>query len=157
MGISFIAKAVTYGSSLCSIFRFFTTVMVAGDHQGNAGLFQFGTNANSKHWQPCHMLTGGHRGVVRAWCPLTVSTFATVGEDARMCEWNRMGKQAHAAAATTSPRRASLCSDSSNSSSNSCHNHPVSLSTPSTAAATKYGGGPLRRQRRVKPTTGAPY
>lgn len=60
------------------------------------------TNVSSSlYWKVNHILHGGHKGVVRAWCPLRLNNndksastvVITAGEDARLCEWNRLGKQ----------------------------------------------------------------
>jgi hypothetical protein len=42
-----------------------------------------------QQFEVCHVLRGGHRGVVRGWCSLSQSVMVTAGEDARLCEWNR--------------------------------------------------------------------
>jgi WD40 repeat protein len=64
--------------------------LVAGNHDGDACKYRVDAGALSLS----HILVGGHRGDVRSWCPLTNSSiFVTAGEDARMCEWNRLGQQ----------------------------------------------------------------
>jgi WD40 repeat protein len=63
-------------------------LLLAGSAKGDAALFQVGGNDVA----PLHFLHGGHRGVIRAWyaSPVNSNSFLTVGEDARMCEWNRL-------------------------------------------------------------------
>ena len=99
-----------------------------------------------------HRLAGGHRGVVRDWCPLSSSLLVTVGEDARVCEWNLTGRQAHATTATTAGASTMM--------SNSISSHggggvAVRRGSDPTKQqqqqqqppGIKTGGGPVRRQR----------
>ena len=72
-------------------------LLLAGSTNGEAGIFRVGDRDISI----AHRLHGGHRGVIRAWNPLSTNIFMTVGEDARMCEWNRLGCQMYSA-----PRKA---------------------------------------------------
>lgn len=68
-------------------------MLLAGSATGEAALFRAAGGSNgsgSVDFEPCNVLTSGHRGVVRAWCPLSSSTLITAGEDARLCEWNRL-------------------------------------------------------------------
>lgn len=59
--------------------------LLAGSGKGDGAVFQVGEQGAS----PLCYLRGGHRGVIRAWSPNSNrSSFYTVGEDARMCEWN---------------------------------------------------------------------
>jgi WD40 repeat protein len=75
-------------------------LLLAGSSMGDAGLFQVG----GERLSPIHYLHGGHRGVIRAWDSSFSTSFLTVGEDARMCEWSRFqsnplsGMQANGAA-----------------------------------------------------------
>jgi WD40 repeat protein len=58
--------------------------MLAGSSKGDGAVFQVGEQGLS----PLSHLRGGHRGVIRAWSSNhNRSSFFTVGEDARMCEW----------------------------------------------------------------------
>lgn len=59
--------------------------LLVGNCQGDTALYQVGEHGVSL----MNRLRGGHRGVVRAWNFLSSNVFVTVGEDARMCEWNR--------------------------------------------------------------------
>jgi WD repeat-containing protein 89 len=80
-------------------------LLTAGNAQGGAALYRLtrqqngATSYNGDHlnWELCHVLEGGHRGVVRDVCHLSQSVLVTAGEDARLCEWNRLVPQAHAA------------------------------------------------------------
>ena len=65
--------------------------LLAGNHDGNAFMYRVDAGVLSLS----HSLQGGHRGDVRAWSPMLSNSklFVTVGEDARMCEWNRFGNQ----------------------------------------------------------------
>jgi len=59
--------------------------LLAGSSKGDGAVFRVGEQAVS----PVSHLRGGHRGVIRAWSSNSNrSSFFTVGEDARMCEWN---------------------------------------------------------------------
>ncbi len=59
--------------------------MLAGCCKGDGTVFTVGEHVLS----PVSHLRGGHRGVIRAWSSNSNrSSFFTVGEDARMCEWN---------------------------------------------------------------------
>jgi WD repeat-containing protein 89 len=59
--------------------------LLTGSVKGDAALFQVEQHGVT----PQHYLQGGHRGVIRAWHANTASSsFLTVGEDARMCEWS---------------------------------------------------------------------
>jgi WD40 repeat protein len=59
------------------------------------------SSSSSLDWKVNHILHGGHKGIVRGWCPLIgrhhhhQGIVVTAGEDARLCEWNRgyVGKQ----------------------------------------------------------------
>lgn len=96
-------------------------LLAAGNAQGEAAVFGLsGSTDGNGHesWTPCHILAGGHRGVVRGLCHYSESVILSVGEDARLCEWNRLS---------------------------SASSLPTMLS-PAPAAATA-GGGPVRRQR----------
>jgi len=145
-------------------------LLSAGNAEGDAALFRLsqttsptaaatGQQLPAGHqqpsspmgWEACHWLAGGHRGVVRATCLVSQSIVLTGGEDARLCEWNRLGVQA-----MTSPR-----------SSPSGRQKPVVFAagrgggpmlSPSNGAARGVvgGGGPLRRQRQPRPSA-APY
>jgi hypothetical protein len=64
-----------------------TLSLLAGNHAGDGALFT--VDAGSIYVQ--HQLQGGHRGDIRSWCKVALDTFATVGEDARLCEWNKLG------------------------------------------------------------------
>ena len=58
--------------------------MLAGSCKGDGAVFRVGEQDVS----PISYLRGGHRGVIRAWSSnYNRSSFFTVGEDARMCEW----------------------------------------------------------------------
>lgn len=63
--------------------------LLAGSAHGEAAVFSVGEGGVNL----THALQGGHRGVVRAWQALSSGVFVTVGEDARMCEWNRLSGQ----------------------------------------------------------------
>jgi WD repeat-containing protein 89 len=64
-------------------------LLFAGNKSGDTGIF----NVREIDITLCHRLTGGHRGVVRAVSALSNNDiFVTAGEDARLCEWNRMGR-----------------------------------------------------------------
>jgi hypothetical protein len=96
-------------------------LLLAGSANGDAGVFRVGEQDISL----AHHLRGGHRGVLRAWNPLSTNVFATVGEDARLCEWNRLGKQIHSAT-----RKA-----------------PDIIVPNRTGAVVRAGGGKMRRPR----------
>jgi len=152
--------------------------LTAGNAVGDAAIFRLASTtipANQQHqqhigftWQPCHYLTGGHRGVVRAAMHLHTSSPAghqilvTAGEDARLCEWKtNLGM--------TRPTVSSSSVSSSSCSSNHHHamvtdhmettNGPRSFSpsssfswtspaAPLTTVGGTVGGGPIRRPRR---------
>jgi hypothetical protein len=67
-------------------------LLAAGNAQGEAAVFRLsnGSDASPESWTPCHLLTGGHRGVVRGLSHYSESVMMSVGEDARLCEWNRL-------------------------------------------------------------------
>jgi WD40 repeat protein len=85
-------------------------------------------------WEPIHVLTGGHRGVVRSWVRCSDGVTLTAGEDARLCEWSTRPLEPH----QQQPRLASSAP------------HP-----PPRGSAGAGGGGPVRRQR-SRPNLG-PY
>lgn len=126
-------------------------ILCAGNSAGNAALFTYTTNnVNSQqqksYWQASDLLVGGHRGVLRAWCPLATASGAfspvivTAGEDARMCEWNRLGRQANSITSSV----ASMSATKPN-------------KVPAPAHHAVGGGGPIRRQRRHSKPSAAPY
>lgn len=62
-------------------------LLVAGNTKGNLGMFRLDNQTGM--FAPPQILSGGHRGVVRAWTRLSDPAFLiTAGEDARLCEWN---------------------------------------------------------------------
>lgn len=141
-------------------------LLCAGNSEGDAALFVCRDGAT---WQLQNTLVGGHRGVVRAWRPMPpqmgsgfvggvtapVTTIVTVGEDARLCEWNRL-------APAPAQRRPSSSSPVSVSSSGTPAAAPAVASIHSSASLPSLknaqGGGPVRRQRRHShKTSAAPY
>lgn len=70
--------------------------LLVGNGQGDTALYQVGDHGVNV----LNCLRGGHRGVVRAWNFLSSNVFVTVGEDARMCEWNRVSNVFGAGSAT---------------------------------------------------------
>lgn len=102
-------------------------LLLAGSANGNAGVFSVGQTNGEINL--AHYLRGGHRGVLRAWHALSTNIFVTVGEDARMCEWNRLGKQMHSLQQRKEPE--------------------IILAKPSNRPATmpRSGGGKFRRPR----------
>jgi WD40 repeat protein len=116
--------------------------LCAGNSEGNTALYTCKDQSPSC-WQVSDMLVGGHRGVVRAWCPLMTASGAfspvifTAGEDARLCEWNRLGRQANSITGVTSAASVR-------------HNVPA-------PAHQRAGGGPVRRQRCHSKPSAAPY
>jgi len=60
--------------------------LLAGSSKGDGAVFHVGEQGIS----PLTYLRGGHRGVIRSWSSnADRSSFFTVGEDARMCEWKK--------------------------------------------------------------------
>jgi WD repeat-containing protein 89 len=63
--------------------------LLAGNNSGDGETFLVEAGSIS----PSHTLQNGHKGVIRSWTQIPESNhFLTVGEDARLCEWNRQGK-----------------------------------------------------------------
>lgn len=69
--------------------------LLSGTSSGELLLSTIGANGNvhgNNGQRPpimtSHRLAGGHKGVVRDWCPTSSNLLITVGEDARMCEWD---------------------------------------------------------------------
>ena len=66
--------------------------LLSGSSNGEAVFSTLGitiaTNGQRPPITTSHRLEGGHRGVVRDWCPVSASMLVTVGEDARICEWD---------------------------------------------------------------------
>jgi WD40 repeat protein len=110
-------------------------LMMTGSATGDAALFRL-TERSPTNFELCHVLTSGHRGVVRAWSPLSSSTLITAGEDARLCEWNRLGVQAQQAPAVSTPAGSSGMNSST----------WVGRSVAPAAG----GGGPVRPPKRNK-------
>lgn len=63
-------------------------LLFAGNRSGETGIF----NIRENDIALSHRLSGGHRGVVRAISSLSNDRLLTAGEDARLCEWNRLGR-----------------------------------------------------------------
>ena len=59
-------------------------LLLACNHSGDGGIFKVDAGAISIE----HLLQGGHQGDIRSGCTLSSNRYATVGEDARLCEWN---------------------------------------------------------------------
>lgn len=121
--------------------------LLAGNAKGDAALYQVGEQGLTLQ----NRLNGGHRGVVRAWNALSSSIFVTVGEDARMCEWNRVsnvfgaGSGAALSSLSSVPRNRSTEVLFSNAASKSRNVGPLS----------RPGGGKMRRPR--SRMTASPY
>jgi WD40 repeat protein len=98
-------------------------LLLAGSANGEAGVFRVTEQSVS----PIHHLNGGHRGVVRGWAPLSTNVFVTAGEDARVCEWNRLMRQI-----STGRKAAEII---------------VSSARNNTRIIPKAGGGKVRRPR----------
>ncbi len=80
--------------------------LLAGNPFGDAALVQVHPTGA---FQICNTLGGGHKGVIRGWFPLTSSSqggmkFVTVGEDARLCEWDNGGIMSATTTTTTTVR-----------------------------------------------------
>lgn len=127
-------------------------LLCAGNSLGDAALYTCHINQTpSYRWQASDLLVGGHRGVVRAWCPLATTSWAfspliiTAGEDARLCEWNRLGKQANSIPFV------------SNAVGTSAGRQNYGKASAPYLYQRDRAGGPLRRERRhSKPSVG-PY
>lgn len=146
-------------------------LLSAGNASGDAALFRLLTsqasafqyqhqqnNTSQQHqqllqWEPCHWMAGGHRGVVRSTCHLSQSIVVTGGEDARLCEWNRLGHQAHSAAAAAAAAAAgSGTATTISAPTATALNVPSPRGSPRGKVSTSVlpasrGGGPVRRQR----------
>lgn len=62
--------------------------LLAGSHAGDGAVFHVEAGKIS----PRYKLQNGHRGDIRSWSHIESNdVFVTVGEDARMCEWNPTG------------------------------------------------------------------
>jgi WD repeat-containing protein 89 len=141
--------------------------LCAGNSAGNAAIFrsllgtqsaQSGPELQCSPWQVSDLLVGGHRCVVRAWCPLNLDAASTslgiitAGEDARLCEWNvlhRSNNSSDSAMVTTS-----TATSTTNGTDASVHDG----SGKHNADQRGFGGGPIRRQRhRPSKQTIAPY
>jgi WD repeat-containing protein 89 len=62
--------------------------LLTGSHAGDGTVFQVDAGKIS----PRYKLQNGHRGDIRSWSHIqSGDVFVTVGEDARLCEWNRTG------------------------------------------------------------------
>jgi WD40 repeat protein len=110
--------------------------LTAGNSQGTAALYRLGSNTSptTRQWELCHVMEGGHRGVIRDVCYLSPSIMMTAGEDARLCEWNRFRGQTYSDKAPKTPFVSNGFSR---------HLEPA----PAMSTATSGGGGPLRRPR----------
>lgn len=125
--------------------------VVAGCNNGDACLSSLSvantTNGARPQLTTSHCLTGGHRGVVRDWCPISAGLLVTVGEDARMCEWNMTGRQSQSAT-KASCQQAPVVRRNSDDASKSAGS--------SVEWSRRNGRGPVRRQRKQR-TSAAPY
>lgn len=72
-----------------------TLSLLTGSHAGAGTVFTVEAGTIS----PLQALQNGHKGDIRSWCRVG-NEFCTVGEDARLCEWN----PSSATAATTTPK-----------------------------------------------------
>ena len=140
----------------------------AGNAQGEAALFQctnstnnnmtqqhMGSSTPSYTWQPCHWLKGGHRGVVRGVVHVSPSILISAGEDARMCEWNRLGNQAHSATTSAVSTASNTAHTNNGMVRKSSSSSGIMIASDSVVQSHRSGGGPLRRQRNR--TLAAPY
>jgi WD repeat-containing protein 89 len=141
-------------------------LLLGGTSEGDAAVFSVkGNDVAPKHW-----LGGGHRGVIRAWSCCSTNFFFTVGEDARLCEWNRLGRQLHAAPSRTTTSTTAINYDhfSPPTTNNMGATHSESATTASstspwkqrpslsaTAIMTSGRGSALRRHRNR--TSASPY
>ena len=107
-------------------------VLMAGTATGDSAVFHLASSSTltEDSFQMQCFCQGGHRGVVRAWSPLSdESVFVTAGEDARLCEW----------------RPSPLFNSTP----------PPQPSRPAAKRPSLGGGGPQRRQRTK--TGASPY
>lgn len=103
--------------------------LLAGNHTGDAYMYRVDAGVLSLSYS----LKGGHCGDVRSWCQLTNNDLlVTVGEDARLCEWNRSDGQSEA------PR-----------------GEAVATKRAQKSLSPTHGGGPSKRPRNK--TSAAPY
>lgn len=139
-------------------------VMAVGSVSGEAALMRLSSD-NPDVWQPCHFLRGGHRGVVRAWCPLSSPTSpaqisVSAGEDARLVEWNH--HYPSLSSSNEALRRPSLENTNAATMATSCGTDAMMHNGfgPSAATTTATGvraGGPLRRQMKRHKASASPY
>lgn len=115
-------------------------VMAVGNVAGEGALVRLSKDYPDQ-WQPCHWLRGGHRGVIRAWCPLSRTLTSpnhpvlsvSAGEDARLVEWNHHRDEQFLMSATSCGR---------------------ATTPPRLGIRT---GGPLRRQVKRHRVSTSPY
>jgi WD40 repeat protein len=122
--------------------------LLAGNAQGGAAVYQVGEQGLCLQ----NRLNGGHRGVVRAWNALSNNVFVTVGEDARICEWNRISNAFGAGSGSVPSSLLSMPQNKSTeilvgNAASSMHRNMGPLSRP--------GGGKMRRPR--SRMTASPY
>jgi WD40 repeat protein len=112
--------------------------LLAGNSRGDCAIYNVGDQGISLR----NRMQGGHRGVVRAWNHLSSSVFVTVGEDARLCEWNQVSNSFGVMTPTVPARQPTVLvatTGSSTSTSATKRKDPGQLSRP--------GGGKMRRPR----------
>lgn len=113
--------------------------LLSGSSNGDAMLSTIDITAATNNNGPrppfvtSHHLGRGHKGVIRDWCPMSASTLITVGEDARICEWDMT--------AAGQPQ--------------SSHGIGFGQTVMQHASSRKTSGGPARRQKNKRGAT--PY
>jgi WD repeat-containing protein 89 len=123
--------------------------ILAGCANGDACLSTMSVAQSNPQLTTTHRFAGGHRGVIRDWRPISAGLLVTVGEDARMCEWNLTGRQSHATNGTAT----GVAKVSGRGYGVNQLQQQHNLLDPSQR---KTGGGPVRRPRN-KQRGAAPY
>ena len=110
--------------------------LLAGSAKGDAAVFSVNEGGTTLR----QSLLGGHRGVLRAWEPPSktnnIDTFVTVGEDARMCEWNDVSSGTGVTVDQTSGAQIPLWNQTT-----------PAITWPADRSRARNGGGKVRRPR----------
>ena len=151
-------------------------LLCAGNHEGNTAIFTYDAQQHNSFWQVSECLMGGHRGIVRAWCPSVTTTsnqihddgsssssgsvrtiYFTAGEDARVCEWNCSTNTSlplplnSPDESMSDPETMDISTTTTTTTTNS------NMATNRETTTMQRTGGPIRRQRRSSKTATKPY
>mmetsp|Transcript_194 Transcript_194/g.296 ORF Transcript_194/g.296 Transcript_194/m.296 type:complete len:474 (-) Transcript_194:32-1453(-) len=122
-----------------------TLSVIAGNNNGDTGIFSINGSTNGYNMTLTSTITGGHRSCIRSFAYTQNQCIYTGGEDARLCEWNLLDNR-H----TQPAQKHMMTKNKQNTNSKEMHKHSSSHTLPQNQKAIPHisGGGPIRRNKK---------